>query len=244
MTFEALLGDSFQEELGYTDGMDWGDSQAFILNSEVDAGTGDVNVMADTSTQVNATLNNVAESMAEGIENQSGKAATGALANMGRGEAIAYIKDDKDNSFTGDATVTAGSITVEAKDNAELYSNVQFASNSVSVSDGGAGLLDEFIDKVAYANYTDKTTSVQLENGDRVRITDTDDDNYGNVMIFLGQDGINPTDGTAFSTDLTAVDFWRPGLLGAFLETQVVLGAQIFRPRIHWPSVPSLFVMI
>ena len=49
MTFEALLGDSFLEELGYTDGMDWGDSQAAVLNSEVDAGTGDVNVVADTS---------------------------------------------------------------------------------------------------------------------------------------------------------------------------------------------------
>ena len=136
------------------------------------------------------------------------------------------IKDDKDNSFTGDATVTAGSITVEAKDNAELYSNVQFASNSVSVSDGGAGLL-VIHRQVAYANYTDKTTSVQLENGDRVRITDTNDDNYGNVMIFLGQDGvIPPAEGSNVasigSADLTNVDFGNLDYWVPSLETQVV----------------------
>ena len=235
MTFEALLGANFLEDLGYTDGIEWGNTSASIVNSTVNS-QGDVQVIGENATQANSNVNNTADTTATGVLGQSGKAASGMLvSNLARGTTEAFIRNTWDG-VSSTVDMTARDINVIAKDNATLGSNVQIVTNSTTISDGGLGLLDEFIGKASYADYTDLSTNVTLNNGDRIRITDDSDDNYGDIMVYLGQDGTTP-DGGVGITDLTTVDFSDLDYWAASPETQIL-------PQVSFTDSDSMAVGI
>ncbi|MGB0964662.1 MAG: LEPR-XLL domain-containing protein, partial [Litorivicinus sp.] len=233
LSFEALIGQSFLEDLGYTDGMRWGDATAKITDSVIDAGGGDVEVLADNSVAADATITNATNGVTSGVAGQATQGATGMLiSNLARGEAIALIEDNYAGS--GAVDITAADVAVTAKQNALLHAETILVNQSVTTSDGGAGMLDEFIGRATYADYLSTTSNVSLKNGDRVRVLDQGDENYGNVMVFIAASDDIPTYTTGNTAptsgpvDLTKVDYSDLDFWSVSPETQIVpLGMNI-----------------
>ncbi|MCH2143446.1 MAG: hypothetical protein MK077_10690, partial [Phycisphaerales bacterium] len=195
---------------------------AAIEDTDVTA-TGNVLVKADNQARLNATISNAATSAASAFFNASGMSASAVLAsNKVNTKTQAYI-EDKDNS--GTTSVSAGgNITIDADDQAGIYSNAKLVSSSTTTNDGGAAVIQETVNDFLDVDHTTTSTAVNLKYGDRVRLAD----DYaiggkpGSVYEYLGQTGYDPVDGNTSPTDLRAVDYANTGYWREIPETNLV----------------------
>ncbi|MCP3939418.1 MAG: hypothetical protein GY708_29070, partial [Actinomycetia bacterium] len=215
-TIDALLGDDL---IGTEDPAE---AIARVTDSSVDA-TGNLTVTADNRAVLNATVSNAAVSEASALFGATGLSASAILAsNKVSTDTRAYVEE---TDATGTTTVdVGGNVTVEATDEAGVYSNSKLVSSSTTTNDGGASVAQETISDFLDADHESGDT-VMLKFGDRVRL----DDSYGaegvpgGVYEYLGIDDYNPTTSTTDSTtDLSGVDYTDKGYWKLLPESDVI----------------------
>ncbi|MBT7081754.1 MAG: hypothetical protein HN929_09860, partial [Chloroflexi bacterium] len=176
--------------------------EAYIENTSLDVG-GDLTVSADNSAQLNATVSNAASSAASALYGASGAAASAVLtSNMVSSSATAYIS----YGTSGTATV-GGHLSVTAKDEAGVYSNVKLVSSSVTTNDGGMSVLTNSVrgaEGIAQTDFYSSDGSQPVEFGDIVKLAgdyggeDKDKGTPGSLYKYLG---------TAKNIDLSNTDY-------------------------------------
>ncbi len=110
-----------------------GDVSAYAQDSSLDATAGGISVEAIEKATITATTSNATTSLASGFENENSSAVGGLLAtNMINAQANAYIHSTSSTQAGG------GSLSVIAKDDAEIVAtnNQQISSTSVSTPQG------------------------------------------------------------------------------------------------------------
>ncbi|MCP4891449.1 MAG: hypothetical protein GY904_33260, partial [Planctomycetaceae bacterium] len=157
---DALLGNShFGTE-------DPAEVIAAVENSTVDA-TGDLTVAANNQAKLNATVSNAATSEASALFGASGMSASGVLSSN-------KVSTDTRAYVNAQAVVTVGgNVLVDADDQAGIYANSKIVSSSTTTNDGGASVIQETLNDLQDVNHTSDETSVFLQFGDRVRLSDT-----------------------------------------------------------------------
>ncbi|MEM8721737.1 MAG: DUF4347 domain-containing protein, partial [Cyanobacteria bacterium P01_G01_bin.39] len=143
--------------------------RAFIEDSTVDAG-GDLGLSALNNALINATASNAAVSTASALYGATGMTVNGMLVtNKLSSNAEAYIADS--NSSDGLVTdADADNVLITAEDNAGIYANSKIVSSTSTTNDGGASVLDDFIESVIPADFTTSDERKNLEFGDYVRL--------------------------------------------------------------------------
>jgi len=160
-------------------------TRAQLLDTLVNS-AGDVIVSAVGEAQINATVSNAASSAASALVNATGKSIGGILAsNKVSSAAEASIGFTSGFVHPADADVQAeGRVDVTALDNAGIYANTRLVSDSVTVNDGGVGLLSGEIDARLPVDHMSDDPAAPLVFGDRVQLID----GYGGED-FVSEDG-------------------------------------------------------
>ncbi|MGB0732649.1 MAG: beta strand repeat-containing protein, partial [Pontibacterium sp.] len=209
---EALLGDDTDEDLFGLARTSFTEASITDTNLSV---AGDLRLIADSATQLNATISNAAVSEASAFFNATGQTASGLItSNVVNSKSKAFIEN------TGARTVAplaiTGSLDVLALDNAGIYANTKMVSSSTTTNDGGAVLIDETLGDVASARYQTSDGEKTLEFGDKVRTPD-DYANGGSpsaVYRYLGTTGDVVDLATADYSDL---GYWQEVLATKFI---------------------------
>ena len=194
-------------------------TRAYLLDTDVDA-AGDLTVHATSAPQINATVSNAAETTASSLYGALGASAGFVLAsNKVNSEALASIDySDTYAHVPGEDDVsTGGTISVQASDDAGIYSNVKIVSSSITTSDGGANVLNDIIAYFTH-DYTSDDTPVSLEFGKRVMLADdyAGGGTPGRVYQYMGTEaawGTRQLD----SENYNDVGWWKE-----ILETELV----------------------
>ncbi|MEA5569032.1 DUF4347 domain-containing protein [Anabaena sp. UHCC 0399] len=201
-TIDALLGTNIGNEQPAT-------AKAYIQNSQIQVGA-NLNVLANSQTQLNATVSNAATSVASALFNATGMSVGAILAsNKVSSAAQAYIEQPIGTVQVGDT------LTISAQDNVGIYSNSKIVSSSITTNVGGADILDNKIKQFLNAKYDTADGLKNLKFGERVRLGA----DYGNggkagsVYEYLGTG--NSLD--LSNTDYTNLDYWKE-----VLETQLI----------------------
>ena len=185
-------------------------ADAYISNSLVNA-AGNLTVNAFMSPQINATVSNAVTAATPGLLFKGGMSLGGVLAsNKILSGARAYI-DETGGSQT---LTTGGNVTVQAADNAKIYSNAKIVISSIVTNDGGAAFIQGEINERLAADYDVDGTEplVDLQFGNRVWLSDdfpgagTGMGNAGSVYEYLGT---ATTDTNLGGVDYTNLDFWK-----------------------------------
>ena len=117
---------------------------------------------------------------------------------------------------------SGGSVNISAQDNAGVYSNIKVVADSVTTNDGGASAIQETINDLQSVDYDTGNplfdvsaggTKVQLQFGDKVRLSDSYDTSLGqpgSVYRYMGADIALPLDALDLaSQNYHDLDFWR-----------------------------------
>ncbi len=134
--------------------------RSYVEDSTINA-AGKVSVTAALNAQINATVTNAADSTASSLFKATGSATSGILANnIIASSTQAYITD---TAVPRTRTVHAGgALTVKATDDAGIYANSRMVSSSMTTNDGGAALLQRFINEGRPADYTTSDGPTQI----------------------------------------------------------------------------------
>jgi hypothetical protein len=125
--------------------------------------SGDLTVSALGASRLNATVSNAASSRAAAMFNATGKAV---------GAIVASNKVSTLTSATVEETTATvdGAVSVNAEDEAGVYSNIKIVSSSITTNDGGTPVLQNELDNFVTADFISTETAPSLAFGDRVRI--------------------------------------------------------------------------
>ena len=144
--------------------------QAYGRNAALHA-TGGLTVSADSAPLINSTVDNTAKSNNVGIFGVKSSAAGFILAtNKLSGGSKAFVE------YTGATPGTVGAtgdLTVEATDDAGVYSNAKIVASSITTNDGGVRFFNQYEnDGIDVQHHTDdaNATSAAVAFGDKVRI--------------------------------------------------------------------------
>ena len=107
---------------------------------------GGVGVGARNAAQLNATVSNVADSVASALFGATGKSIGGVLVSNKVASAAEAGRRRID-------AVPAGAVDVGAEDAAGIFANAKLVSSSVTSNDGGAAVIQSTINKLTPANY-------------------------------------------------------------------------------------------
>ncbi|ETR68439.1 MAG: hypothetical protein OMM_10525, partial [Candidatus Magnetoglobus multicellularis str. Araruama] len=170
--------------------------KAYIEDTSLNI-TGILSLNAESKATLNASVSNDATSAASALINASGMAVSGIVSsNMVSSLADAYI------NYIGDqGTVHAGSITINAKDDAAISATTNMKAISSTTNDGGASLLGDLVDAfTSEFNYSSKSGTQTVKVDDIVRVAS--DHTAGGVTK-----GIYTYKGTEDAIDLGTEDF-------------------------------------
>ena len=209
---------------GLFEGAEPAEVQAYIVNSDVDV-AGDLSVTAAGEALLNATTSNASESAAGALIDATGES-EGDIVTSNKVNSFAKAYIDNSKATNGQQIIAGGSVTVTAADEAGVFANVKLVSASSTSNDGGAAVLQEFINDVTPVDYrTDGATSQfrQLRFGDLVRLDNSFPGDRGNpsgVYKYLGDstDGMGSGSGIDLAAeDYTNLDFWKE-----FVVSQII----------------------
>ena len=143
---------------GLFEGAEPAEVQAYIVNSDVDV-AGDVSVTAAGEALLNATTSNATESAAGALIDATGES-EGDIVTTNKVNSFAKAYIDNSEATNSQQIIAGGSVTVTAADEAGVFANVKLVSASSTTNDGGAAVLQEFINDVTPVDYrTDGATS-------------------------------------------------------------------------------------
>jgi Ca2+-binding RTX toxin-like protein len=192
---------------------------AYVTDSTVNSAD-DVHLTATGAAQINATVSNAAESIADSAYGSFGSASGAILAsNKLNTGTRAYITDEDGLDGFATAVDAIRDVMVQATDQAGIFANAKVVSSSITTSDGGASVLDGAVGFLTPAVYdSDVGGTVNLVFGDTVRVVDgfAVDGTPGSVYEYLG----NATSG--FNIDLAAQDYTDLDFWKEVLETQLI----------------------
>ncbi len=161
-SFDALLGSNYLSD------PDPSNATAYIHDTTITHDGGDLDVLATSEEQINATNSNAAITTASALFDATGAAYGGSLAsNKVDGSAYAYI-DESDLSSGAYTFTIGGSLSVDASDTAGIFSNVKLVSSSTVTNDGGAGILQTEFNALTPATWSTTANSDGVHPGDTV----------------------------------------------------------------------------
>ncbi|MDG1896561.1 MAG: hypothetical protein P8J37_16785, partial [Fuerstiella sp.] len=149
---------------------------ATIVDSTISAADA-VNVTADNSAKIQATIGNKTDSQAAALTGASGMAVGLAITtNLVNSDAEAKIHST--STTKQNVTAGAGGITVDAQDQAAITANSKLQSLQSTTNDAGLGLLIDSIVGLDGVDFTDRSGSRSVKTDDLVLIDSVDYSSY------------------------------------------------------------------
>ena len=232
---DALLGTSFG------DSSDALEATAYISNSNVTV-DGAVLVQATNESILNATNSNAVDVQAAAISLVDDATSAGAAFILANNKVLSKARAEIRDSAAGEAvTSTAGKVGVKASDDAQIYSNTKVTTETSSLNDGGATVVDEILGLVSKHDFRTDGVSVYDEGIFGSAVTNTQTINYGTrVYLYDDFDGL---DGTGEYEDTSAGagdgDDATPGAIYIYLGTtdDINLATTDYRNKDLWREV-------